>query len=955
MRRHIGPLSKNTELEHMLKSVAVSSLQDMLNKVYPQRTRVDRPKVRPHGCGVAKTEENALHQLGKIMEKNTPNRSFLGQGFHGAILPEPIKRHLLENPKWYTAYTPYQSEISQGRLESQFLFQQAVKDLVGLPVANASLLDEGSAAAEAISLCYRTKPRRVKNPFIFMLDTIHPHIRATMVTKCRVLGIDIVLFGKSMNGIGGNYQINQCIGCFFQYPDTLGELSYKNPVVAEVLQLCNKREEIPVVAITDPLALTLFKSPGELGCDIGLGSGGRLGMPMWFGGPHPAYFAAENRYLRHMPGRIVGESYDIQGNPGYRLALQTREQHIKRTRASSNICTSQSLLSSVAAMFCVYHGPDGLKNISENILAKVDYAAKHISAEHIVNKSYFDTLTLDLYKENTSSSSSSSSLSAEHMRLELQDQGLLLRQHNAGYISFSVDETTSMKDINRIVRAYNKYTHNKIYQSGYQRGYQSKSTPDRTTPILIDERFSLYHSETEFMRYLTRLASKDYSLADGMMPLGSCTMKLNAASQLAPLSWKSVGNYHPFSPKEFVGGYMQLIEEVGNKLKNLCGFDHISFQSNSGAMGEYAGMLCIKEYHRKTGDNRNICLIPESAHGTNFASAVMACFEVVTFPDTLFYDLVAFKEKIHDIKENHGDIAGIMITYPGTNGVFQENIDQVCDIVHEAGGLVYMDGANMNALVGHKRPGDLGFDICHLNLHKTFCIPHGGGGPGMGPILCNDKLAPFLPIQINNGGSYKSIGAITSSQWSSAALLTIPWMYLETMGSNIGKSTEYAILAANYLKSQLQDHYTIIDTNQEGFVAHEFIIDVSEFANRKVGITEEDIAKRLIDYSFHPPTMSWPRSRVMMFEPTESESLAELDRLVEAMKSIRREIDEEPKLLKNAPHATHMVTDWPFHYSIERALYPVCSLKNNNTKFHVPIGRIHNAIGDKKLLGIWKD
>jgi glycine dehydrogenase len=645
-----------------------------------------------------------------------------------------------------------------------------------------------------------------------------------------------------------------------------------------------------------------------------------------------------------MPGRIVGESIDAMGNPGYRLALQTREQHIKRTRASSNICTSQSLLSSVAAMFCVYHGPNGLRSISEHILEKVNYAAEQISPHHIVNKSHFDTLTLDLTKCNSSA--------PLLMQNELQDEGILLRLQNNGLISFSVDQTSSMLDIKRILRSYRKYSKNNFYlvnTSGPE--VNTCNLPDRTTPILVDNRFSLYHSETEFMRYLTRLACKDFTLADGMIPLGSCTMKLNAASQLAPLSWSSVGNHHPFSPKEFVGGYMQLIEDVGDKLKILCGFNHISFQSNSGAMGEYAGMLCIKEYHKKSGENRNICLIPESAHGTNFASAVMACFEVVTFPDTLFDDIDAFKERIDEVNGNgNGKIAAVMITYPGTNGIFQENIDQVCDSIHDAGGLVYMDGANMNALVGHKRPGDLGFDICHLNLHKTFCIPHGGGGPGMGPILCNDKLASFLPVQINSPGSYKTIGSITSSQWSSAALLTIPWMYLETMGSNIGKSTEYAILNANYLKSQLQNDYTIIDTNQDGFVAHEFIIDVSEFA--KQNITEEDIAKRLMDYSFHPPTMSWPRSRVMMFEPTESESLAELDRLVEAMKSIRREIEEEPMLLKNAPHTMNMVSNWTFDYSIERAMYPVPSLKEN--KFHIPIGRVNNAIGDKKMLAISK-
>ena len=871
------------------------------------------------------TETQAVHKLKTILDKNKQNKSYIGMGYHDTVLPYPIKKHILQNPKWYTAYTPYQSEISQGRLESQYNFQTLIKELTGLPVANGGLLDEGSSAVEALNLMYNYSKKK-KNTLICS-DKIHPQTLDILRHRGSVIGIDVKILDLE------NTEINteDVFGVMFQYPNTFGNIVMYDSLV----QKC-KENDVLTCGIADILSLVKLRSPKEIGLDIALGTTQRFGVPMWFGGPHPCYFAVEQKLIRLVPGRIIGRSHDDRGNKGYRLGLQTREQHIRHDKATSNICTSQSLLTNVVALYSMYHGKEGLTTIYDTIhrlAQKLEQDLSELGIEQL-NTSYFDTLHLrhpDIYKLNS----------------ELIKHNRCVRPVKTHEIVINIDETTTEEDINFIVDCAKLH-----FNSVERTNINTKKQIERKSSLMNQDIFKKYNTETKLMRYIYSLGKKDYTLCEGMIPLGSCTMKLNSCSQLEPLLWDSM-NIHPYLPKEYTEGYTEFIDSLGSYLKEITGFDDISFQSNSGSMGEYMGLLVIKKYLEENNHSKkNTVLIPHTAHGTNFASANLSGLNIIKYEESISM------EEFHDFVSKHKEtIACIMITYPNTTGVFNENIKEICDTIHDIGGLVYLDGANMNALVGIAKPSELGADICHLNLHKTFCIPHGGGGPGMGPVLCNKKLSPYLPknpLQVEPDG--RTIGNITSSQWSSASILSIPYIYISTMGAtNLTKATETAILSANYLKECLDNHYTIKDVNTNGRVGHEFIIDTKEFNH--VNITENDICKRLMDYSFHPPTMSWPRNNVMMFEPTESEDKEELDRLVSALISIRKEIKEvedgkftqDNNIIKNSPHSTTLISEeWAYPYSQKKAYYPEDYLKDQ--KFHIPIGRIDNVKGDRELL-----
>jgi glycine dehydrogenase len=953
--RHVANLNKST-INTLLKLVGTSSLDDLIDKTgihFTENNEYNSNTLNNNRIN-AVSEETALANLKEIMAKNKDHTSYLGMGYYNTITPSPIKRHLIENPEWYTAYTPYQAEISQGRLESQYNYQTVIKELTGMPIANASLLDEASAAGEAVNLSYAYYKKK-RDKFI-VSENLHPQTLDILETRARILNLKMEILDPNLKieEFDRTYDKDELFNVIFQYPDTFGDIR----IPYNYLDFA-KENKILTTGITDLLALTKIITPAELGCSIALGNCQRFGMPLWYGGPHPAFFAVTPELLRFMPGKLIGESKDSQGNNAYRLALQTREQHIKRDKATSNICTSQSLLTNVVSFYSIYHGPKKLTEISKKINNKAKYFLENVNSLPIVNDTFFDTITLSINNPDKF---------VEY----IQKYDILVRKSSDTTVSFTFDETISYEDIDALVKYTKCYDSHPLESIIYN--YSDYQLPDhlrRKTAFLTQEVFNKYHTETDLMRYMKHLASKDYTLCDGIIPLGSCTMKLNASYQLEPLVWDKVANIHPFVPLEYAEGYQELIKKTGDYFKKLTGFNHISFQPNSGATGEYAGLLCIKKYHEinykltqkygndgNDGNTRNICLIPNSAHGTNFASAAVANLKVKTFDDNILKDM----DKFEALLEKHkNSLACLMITYPNTNGVFQENIIEINKLVHTYGGLVYMDGANMNALVGITEAYKMGFDVCHLNLHKTFCIPHGGGGPGLGPILCNNKLAPYLPtntIQMPKSDalySNNSCGAVAASNWSSASLLTIPYLYISAMGtSGLKQATQMAILNSNYLKNSLQDSYTIIDVNKDGFVGHEFIIDVSEF--KELDITENDIAKRLIDYSFHPPTMSWPRSGVLMFEPTESESKEELDRLIIAMKSIRREIQDiedglshkDINVLKNSPHSFRLVENWTYPYSIKEALYPVDNLYVR--KFMNAIGRVDDVYGDKQML-----
>ena len=906
LNRHVGN-SKNK----ILKILNLSE-KEIISKVIPANILGnfrDFPQ---------QSENQSLRKLENIMAKNKIYHSMIGLDFSESIVPGVIKRNLLENPKWYTAYTPYQAEISQGRLESLFNYQTMITELTKLPLSNCSLLDTSSASVEALNMSFFHHKEK-KNRF-FVDRNVHPHLRETMRTRAKILDLDFEV------GILDEVNIDDNLfGVYFSNPNTYGSIQYMEGIVKELNQ-----NNTTVISHNDILSLLLLKPPGEYGVDISIGSTQRFGLPLWFGGPHSCYLACREEFLRLIPGRMIGKTIDRHGKSSFRMALQTREQHIRKDRATSNICTSQALLANTSLMYAVYHGKEGLVEIANDIFQKTNNLKRIIGKKYNVEEGdVFSCFLIQLPLKKTC-----------EIYKKLLKNGIEVRKANNGII-INVNETTTSHHIKKIMKVFNVEDED-----------EKEFVMKREDEFLEQELFKRPKSETEMMRYIDKLVSKDYSLVNGMIPLGSCTMKLNASMEMEPLSWESVQSPHPFSTTQSKG-YMEMIDELGERLKDITGMTGVSFQTNAGSMGEYAGLLCIKKYHQENGDDRNICLIPESAHGTNFTSAKLAKLKIKKYSDDI--SIEEFREMVESIKDN---LSSLMITYPNTYGVFDENIKEIIDIIHTNGGLVYMDGANMNAQCGFTSPGECGADVCHLNLHKTFCIPHGGGGPGMGPILVNDKLVNYLPSNIYQDINYfdnKSFGMVTNSNYSSASILTIPYLYLTTLGTEgLKEATRQAIISANYLKKMLENDYTIYSSNQYGLVGHEFIIDLREF--KKLGITEKDVAKRLLDYSFHPPTMSWPIPGSIMIEPTESEDIEELDRFILAMKSIREEIreierGEYPKdnnVLVNSPHSIRDLVDWKFDYSTKKGCYPINNLENN--KFWPSNSRIDDAYGDKNLV-----
>ena len=920
--RHLGPVGPDRD--QMLRNTGYSSLTDLINDAVPGGIRSESSLNLP----TARSEHDALATLKGIMGKNRLVKSFIGQGYHGTHTPGVILRNILENPGWYTAYTPYQAEIAQGRLEALLNFQTMITDLTGLDVSNASLLDEGTAAAEAMSLALAGKP---KGRAIFVSDRIHPQTLDVVVTRAEPLGIEVITGDWETTEIPADGSV---FAVLVQYPDTRGRIDDFTNFFAKA-----KAAGAVTIVAADLLALTVLKAPGTFGTDICIGSSQRFGVPMGFGGPHAAFMACTDALKRKMPGRLIGVSIDSRGKPAYRLALQTREQHIRRDKATSNICTAQVFLAVMASMYAVYHGPDGLKHIANEIHAKATKLAASLTKAGILieNGAFFDTITVK------------SPGSAKTIHALAVNAGINLRLIDPNHLGISIDETSTEEELAIICRLFNAELMNSTQESSWH------SSVARTTDFLTQKVFNSYHSETEMLRYIKRLESKDLALNESMIALGSCTMKLNATSEMLPLSWPEVASLHPFVPADQSAGYREMLGLLEDWLAEVTGFAAVSLQPNAGSQGEYAGLLAIRRYHLSRNDaHRNICLIPVSAHGTNPASAVMVGMKVigVKCDEKGNIDVADLTARTEEHREN---LAALMVTYPSTHGVFEETIRSICEIIHDAGGQVYMDGANMNAQVGLTSPGLIGADVCHLNLHKTFCIPHGGGGPGVGPIGVAKQLVPFLPghAELEN-----TSGAVCSAPWGSASINTISWMYIAMMGGEgLTEATEVAILNANYIAKRLASFYPILYTGNAGLVAHECIIDVRPLSDQS-GITVEDVAKRLMDYGFHAPTMSWPVGGTLMIEPTESESKSELDRFCDAMISIhaeitaviRGELDATDNPLKNAPHPAETIcaNDWPHAYPREQAAYPLPYLRQH--KFWPAIGRIDNVHGDRNLI-----
>ncbi|MDG2282525.1 MAG: aminomethyl-transferring glycine dehydrogenase, partial [Longimicrobiales bacterium] len=888
----------------------------------------------------ALTEADFLERLREVMSQNQVNRSFLGMGYADTHTPGVILRNIMENPGWYTQYTPYQAEIAQGRLQALLNFQTMVIDLTGLEIANASLLDEGTAAAEAMHLA-QGSTKGDANTF-FVSELCHPQTIDVVKTRAWPLGIDVVV------GDHTSFELTDDVfGVLLQYPATDGRvLDYQN--FAERAHAIGAT----VVAASDLMALTLLTPPGEWGADIVVGNSQRFGVPMGFGGPHAAFMSAKDSFKRKLPGRIIGVSVDADGNPALRMALQTREQHIRRDKATSNICTAQVLLAIMAGAYAVYHGPEGLKRIAERIRNQTGVLAAGLGllGHELLTGDFFDTVHVRPDGDP-----------GEILDRALE-KGINLRDFADGTIGVSLNEVTRAEDLDDLFEVFNggaapTFTAHSVAEKGGAPALPGWA--DRTTPYLEHEVFNRYHSETEMLRYLHKLESRDLSLNTSMIPLGSCTMKLNATSEMAGVTWPEAGKIHPFAPADQVKGYAVVFSELEQWLAEITGFTATSLQPNSGAQGEYTGLLVIRAYHEDREElHRNICLIPASAHGTNPASAVMAGMKVVVVKSTDDgqIDLDDLRAKATEHSDN---LAAFMVTYPSTHGVFEEGIGEACSIIHEHGGLVYLDGANLNAQVGLSRPGDYGADVCHINLHKTFAIPHGGGGPGMGPICVNDKLAPFLPGHVMHGtGGEKPITAVSAAPWGSASILIISWAYIAMLGRHgVQQASEYAILNANYMAKRLEEHYDVLYRGDRGLVAHEFIVDLRSL-KKETGITEEDVAQRLIDYGFHAPTVSFPVAGTLMLEPTESESKSELDRLCDALISIRAEIEQvelgiaDPvdNALKNAPHTAAMVTadEWDHPYSRAKAAYPAPWTRD--MKFWPVVRRVDNAYGDRNLI-----
>ena len=921
--RHIGP--KENEIHSMMNSLGFTSLDYLTNTIVPENIRCD-PSLR---IPKALSERETIKRLQKLAGQNSVCRSYIGMGYYGTIVPSVIKRSVFENPGWYTAYTPYQAEISQGRLEALLNFQTMVSDLTGLPLANSSLLDEGTAAAEAMIMFFNATNGADKNTFL-VSNACHPQTIDVLNTRSEPLGIII----KTLNH--GNFNFDETVfGALVQYPDTEGSIH-------DFFSLCNLAHENKsfVCMATDLLALTLLKSPGEMGADAAVGNSQRFGVPMGYGGPHAAFFSTTENFIRKIPGRIIGVSKDSYGNPALRMALQTREQHIRREKATSNICTAQVLLAVMAGMYAVYHGPNGLRNISNRINYLTIKLAESLkkSGYELNHHNFFDTIRFK----------------ASGWEEEAKSSGLNLRKFGDGTVGISIDETTDENHISALLSIFNANSIETDKTSIPESLYRSSS-------FLENSVFNSYHSETEMLRYLHRLEAKDLSLNTSMIPLGSCTMKLNATTEMEAITWPEFGNIHPFAPNDQTRGYTDLIEELGDWLVDSTGFDDVSMQPNSGAQGEYSGLLLIRAYHLANGNRqRNVCLIPASAHGTNPASAVMAGMKVVIVQCDKHGNISKddLKEKAELYSEN---LSAIMVTYPSTHGVYEHTIKDVCEIIHKNGGQVYLDGANLNAMLGLCKPGDFGSDVMHINLHKTFCIPHGGGGPGMGPIVCKNHLAQFLPghSQMETGGK-KAISAVSSAPFGSSSILPISWAYMAMMGEDgLKKATQVAILNANYMAKILENHFPILYRGISGFNAHEFILDLRHL-KKASGISDEDVAKRLMDYGFHAPTMSFPVPGTLMIEPTESESKAELDRFCKAMISIKKEIqdvtdgtsDAKDNPLKNAPHtALHVASNnWNHPYDRKQAAYPAPWLKDH--KYWPTVGRVDNAFGDRNLICI---
>lgn len=935
--RHNGIAEK--DYPEMLKMIGASSLEQLIDETLPAKIRMKQPLNLPDGIN----EYEYLAHLKSLGAKNKLFKTYIGLGYYNTILPGVIQRNILENPGWYTAYTPYQAEISQGRLEALLNFQTMIADLTGLPIANASLLDEGTAAAEAMIMIYNSRTRdAVKagaNKF-FVSEGLFPQTIDVIKTRAIPLNIELII------GDAETFEFSQGVfGAIVQYTDQRGEIhNYE-----EFTRRAHASGAFVAVA-ADLLSLSLLIPPGEWDADIVLGSSQRFGVPMGFGGPHAAFFAAKEDFKRNLPGRIIGISVDSNGDPALRMALQTREQHIKRERATSNICTAQALLAIMAGMYGAYHGPDGIKNIATQIhkLAVTLSDAIEILGFKQKNKFFFDTLSVELPK----------SIDIEEVRkIALENQ--INFRYDDGLIGISLDETTSLQDVGQIIKVFAQASGSEAHTLAMRSEMRIPENLKRKSSFMTDPVFNSYHSETEMMRYMKRLENRDLALNRTMIPLGSCTMKLNAAAELFSLSWPEFNSLHPFVPADQAAGYHELIQNLENDLCEITGFAAVSFQPNSGAAGEYTGLLVIREYLIKIGQgHRNICLIPSSAHGTNPASAVMAGMEVIVVksdPEGNI-DLTDLREKAEKFSQS---LAALMITYPSTHGIFEQDVMEIINIVHQYGGQVYMDGANMNAQVGLTNPGLIGADVCHLNLHKTFAIPHGGGGPGVGPIGVAKHLVPFLPgHQLVKTGGKDSISAVSSAPFGSAMILPISYGYIKLLGGNgLTMATKIAILSANYLKNALKDHYRILYSGKNNRVGHEMIIDCNEFSKTS-GISVIDIAKRLMDYGFHAPTVAFPVHGTLMVEPTESEPLTELKRFVDAMIAIRSEIDEivegkaDPKnnVLKNAPHTACMVTseEWFAPYSRTKAAFPKGCSKSD--KYWPPVTRIDDAYGDRNLI-----
>lgn len=935
--RHIGP--SDQDLTKMLQGLGYPSLDKLAAAAIPSSILDTRPLSLP----LALSERQALQRLAQLAAKNKVNRSYIGMGYHDCHVPTVIQRNILENPGWYTQYTPYQAEIAQGRLEALLNFQTMIADLTGLPFANASLLDEGTAAAEAMSLAFAARKNPEAKVFLISHDC-HPQTIAVAKTRAEPLGIEVVVCDPLQAS-----KDQAPFGILLQYPSTTGEIHDYRSYIA-TMQAAGSM----VIMATDLLALCLLTPPGELGCDIAVGSAQRFGVPMGFGGPHAAFFATREEHKRRMPGRIIGVSKDASGRPALRMALQTREQHIRRDKATSNICTSQVLLAIMSSMYAVYHGPTGLKNIAGRVHRLTVLLAEGLRkiGHDVRNQFFFDTLAVRPV-----------GVSASAILNKAWSKNINLRAIDSNTVGIAFDETTTADDVRNVLQLFAKDADLLPSFEDIGNGQAALRLPaslQRRSSFLTHAVFSEHHSETQMLRYIRRLESRDLSLTRSMIPLGSCTMKLNASSELMPISWKEWAGLHPFAPEEQTQGYRELAHELEQLLATCTGFDKVSLQPNSGAQGEYAGLLVIRAYLRGIGQShRDICLIPKSAHGTNPASAVMAGLKVVTV-ECDSKGNVDVDDLAKKAAEHAANLATLMITYPSTHGVFEEDIRQICEIVHRNGGQVYMDGANLNAQIGLCRPGEFGPDVCHMNLHKTFCIPHGGGGPGMGPIAVKAHLAPYLPGHPlrDEPNRAKAIGPVSAAPLGSASILPISLMYIWMMGAHgLRKATEVAILNANYIAKTLQPHYPVLYRGRSGLVAHECIIDLRSL-KAAAGIEVDDVAKRLMDYGFHAPTVSFPVPGTMMIEPTESEDLGELDRFCEAMISIRQEIqdiidgkaDRENNVLKNAPHTAESVTAdiWPYAYSRQQAAFPKPWVAGN--KFWPHVRRIDAAHGDRNLI-----